>query len=114
MSHDAFTRLRYSLIGGAFGLMLSLLLISVLSSQPLIGLKKVLTGIFCAAMAGFFFANASCGVQHKRMWARGSPVTVENSGRGFYWFHLPMNFVFGIALSTFAILAWTGFIKIGF
>lgn len=75
-------------------------------------MKRVLTGIFCAAMAGFFFANAACGIQHKKMWARGSPATFENEGRWFYWFHIPANFAFGLALCTFAILAWTGFMKI--
>jgi len=114
MSHEAFTRLRYALLGSAFVLMLSLLLISVLISQPLTELKKVLTGLLCAAMAGFFFANGACGIRHKKMWARGSQVSVQNSGRGFYWFHLPMNFAFGIAVSAFAILEWVGFMKVGF
>lgn len=113
MSHESYTRLRYSLIGSVFLLLLAMLLISVLSTQPLMLLNKILTGLFCLAMASYFLANAACGIQHEKMWARGSPVTAQNSGRAFYWFHLPMNISFGIILGSFAVLAWTGLMKTG-
>lgn len=114
MNYTAFTRLLYFLIGAVFVLMLSMLLISVLSTQPLKEEKRFLAGLFCAAMACFFFVNASCGIKHQKMWARGSPATLENEGRWFYGFHIPANLLFGAALAYFAVQTWRGIIGVGF
>jgi hypothetical protein len=114
MSYRAYTRLLYSLIGTVCLISLTLLLISVLASEPLREVKKFLAGLSCAIFSTFFLTNAVCGMKHKRMLARGSPATAQDDGRWFYWFHIPMNIVLGASLFYFAIQIWRGVIHVDF
>jgi hypothetical protein len=114
MSYRGFTRLLYSLMGGGFLLLLGLLLTSVLSVQALKAEKRFLAGLFCAIFACLFITNATCGIKHKKMLARGSPATFESDGRSLYWFHIPMNFLLGAMLAYTAIQTWRGIMKVDF
>ncbi len=63
--------------------------------------KRLLAGVALSAVGVAFAVNSACGFQHKKMRARGGIVSLEESGKWFYLFDIPMNIaVSALGLST--------------
>jgi hypothetical protein len=68
--------------------------------------KKALVTFAMAALGCAFLVNTACGIQHKKMRARGGTLSSEEGEKFFYFANIPMNFLLAVMAFAAAFRTW--------
>ena len=112
MSLGTYNRIFFSFLGVGLAALISMMAVALLASHPRKEEKRALATLGMSALGVAFLSNIACGIQHKKMRAKGGIVSFEQSGKTFYVIDIPMNIVLAVMLFYLAIQIWRGGIAI--
>jgi len=92
--------------------MLTALALALLAPKTRKEEKKAFATLAMTSIGVAFVANTACGIQHKKMRAKGGLSSYEQSGKSFYIIDIPMNIAIALVAFVAAFRIWCSLVPI--